>query len=71
MALQLVDNGYDVWMTNSRGTVYSNEHISLTVEDKQFWNFTFHEMAKYDVPANLHYIIWKTGSEKVVYFGHS
>lgn len=26
LALEFVDRGYDIWITNSRGTVYSNKH---------------------------------------------
>ena len=37
MALQLVDQGYDIWATNSRGNVFSNRHVKWTPEDKQFW----------------------------------
>lgn len=62
LALTLVDMGYDVWVTNSRGTVYSNEHVNFTVDDEEYWNFTFHEMAKYDVPGNLNYILSHTNA---------
>ena len=67
----MVDRGYDVWITNSRGTVYSNKHVKYDIKSPQYWNFTFTEMAKYDVPANLHYILEHTEAEQVVYFGHS
>jgi lysosomal acid lipase/cholesteryl ester hydrolase len=62
LSLELVDLGYDVWVTNSRGTVYSNQHLNLTVSDKDFWEFSYHEMGKYDVPANLRYILNTTGA---------
>jgi hypothetical protein len=58
-----VDLGYDIWITNSRGTVYSNSHLNYTTKDKEFWNFTFNEMGLYDVPANLEYIKAQTGFE--------
>lgn len=57
LSLQLVDMGYDVWATNSRGSAYSNRHVNYTVEDDEFWNFTMHEMGKYDVPANVRYVL--------------
>lgn len=71
LSLELVDLGYDIWVTNSRGTVYSNEHVNLTVNDKEYWNFTYHEMGVYDVPANLKYILSTTGFSQVIYIGHS
>ena len=61
LAFELVDRGYDVWVTNSRGTVFSNKHIKYNADQREFWNFTFNEMGQYDVPANLHYILEATG----------
>ena len=50
----LSDLGYDVWMTNNRGTQYSQQHTSLDAEeDNQFWEFSWAEMGLYDVPANI------------------
>ena len=66
-----MDLGYDVWITNSRGCVYSNTHLNYTVADKEYWNFTFNEMGIYDLPANLNYIKLVTGVDKVIYVGHS
>jgi len=54
-AFRLADKGYDVWMGNSRGNVYSRKHSSLDPDDDNdhstFWDFSFFEMAKYDLPA--------------------
>jgi len=44
-------------MTSSRGTIHSNKHAKYTVNDKQYWDFTVHEMALYDVPTYLNYIL--------------
>ena len=61
LALLLAGKGYDIWITNSRGSVYSNQHVNYSIKDSAFWDFSVHEMGKYDVPANLNYIISKTG----------
>lgn len=63
--------GYDLWIGNNRGTVNSLEHETLTSDDKAFWNFTFHEMGVYDLPANLDYVLNQTSSPKIFYLGHS
>ena len=63
MALELASSNYDIWITNSRGTVYSNDHIKYKVTDKEFWEFSFQEMGKYDVNANVNYILSSTGFE--------
>lgn len=71
LSLQLVELGYDVWSTNSRGSVFSNRHTSLDISDSRFWNFSMHEMGKYDVPANVHYVRDYTKFEQVIWLGHS
>lgn len=39
LALMLVDEGYEVWLLNSRGTRLSQGHKYLTVKDKKFWDY--------------------------------
>lgn len=73
LSLQLVDLGYDIWATNSRGTSYSNRHQNFTVDDHAFWNFTMNEMGMYDVPANVKYVLEHAQGnyQQVIWFGHS
>ena len=33
LAFVLADNGFDVWIANTRGTKYSRGHVSLDVND--------------------------------------
>ncbi|KAJ2954437.1 hypothetical protein O0L34_g2707 [Tuta absoluta] len=64
--------GYDVWMTNARGNYYSQSHMTLSTKSVEFWNFTWHEMGKYDLPAIIDYIREVKGSQENLYFiGHS
>jgi lysosomal acid lipase/cholesteryl ester hydrolase len=35
----LSDAGYDVWLGNARGNMYSRRHEYLTTHEKKFWNF--------------------------------
>lgn len=56
-AYTLAQEGYDLWFGNSRGTVNSLGHTSLDHhQDAQYWNFTFEDMARYDLPANIDFI---------------
>ena len=51
---------------------YSRGHISLNADiDNEYWQFTWDEMAKYDLPTELNYVLEKTGKEKIYYIGHS
>lgn len=67
----LADAGYDVWLGNSRGNTWSLKHKTLKPCQKEFWQFSFDEMGKYDIPAELNFIMNKTGQKDVYYIGHS
>lgn len=71
----LLENNFDVWLTNSRGNIFSTGHIdplkNSTNHSSEYWNFTYSEMAKYDVPGNIKYILNYTNQENLYYIGHS
>ncbi|EDS36646.1 lysosomal acid lipase [Culex quinquefasciatus] len=71
LAYLLSDNGYDVWLANVRGSRYSKEHLRLPVESKEYWDFTWHEIGYYDLPAMIDHVLNVTNSEKLFFIGHS
>jgi len=69
----LADAGYDVWMGNYRGNTYSRDHIFLNPDEQSggFWDFTWDEMAHYDLPAMIEKVLELTGETELFYAGHS
>lgn len=67
----LADKGFDVWLGNVRGNTYGRQHVNLSVDSDAFWNFTWDEMAKYDLPAMVNFILKKTGQPSLHYAAHS
>lgn len=66
----LADHGFDVWVGNVRGTHWSHGHVSLSVKDKDFWDWSWQELALFDLAEMLHYVNHITNS-KVFVVGHS
>ncbi|ENN77486.1 hypothetical protein YQE_06014, partial [Dendroctonus ponderosae] len=73
LAFYMSDRGYDVWLFNARGTELSRKHKTLNPnrDRKKFWNFSWNEIALFDLPATIDYIVRKTGADKLFYVGHS
>ncbi|BHF74486.1 hypothetical protein SprV_0501757200 [Sparganum proliferum] len=67
----LSDMGYDVWMSNSRGNIYSQSHRTLDLKNEQFWQFSWDDMAHNDLPATIEFVLNQTGKDKLFYVGHS
>ncbi|CAF3419845.1 unnamed protein product [Rotaria sp. Silwood1] len=68
----LADAGYDVWLGNMRGNYYSRAHVKYNPDhDEEFWDFSWDEMAKDDLPSMINYILNVTKYTQIGYIGHS
>ncbi|KAL5078985.1 hypothetical protein RYX36_007406, partial [Vicia faba] len=53
LAFLLADNGFDVWIANSRGTKYSHQHTSFSSNSSDYLNWSWDELVAYDLPATF------------------
>ncbi|EXC31335.1 Triacylglycerol lipase 2 [Morus notabilis] len=66
----LADNGFDVWIANTRGTRFSRKHKALDPSRPRFWNWSWDELVTFDLPAVFDFVYKETG-QKIDYVGHS
>merc|ERR1712216_331511 len=67
----LADAGYDVWLGNARGTRFGRAHSTLKEESPEFWAWSWDEIAKFDIPATVDFILKETSASSLNYIGHS
>ncbi|CAI5453277.1 unnamed protein product [Caenorhabditis angaria] len=65
------DAGFDVWLGNFRGNTYSKKHKNLKPSHSAFWEWSWDEMAKYDLPAMINKALEVSGQDHLYYMGHS
>ncbi|XP_030384539.1 lipase 3 [Scaptodrosophila lebanonensis] len=71
LAYNFADAGYDVWLGNARGNLYSRQNTKMSVNHPYFWKFSWHEIGAYDLPAMIDYVLAETGEKALHYVGHS
>ncbi|KAJ4729441.1 Lipase [Melia azedarach] len=70
LPLILADQGFDVWIANTRGTRFSRRHTSLDPTQPEFWNWSWDQLVAYDLPAIFDFVYSETG-QRINYVGHS
>ena len=59
-------------MGNSRGNKYSRNHRIWNPDNEdRYWDFSWDEVGKYDLPAVTDFILRKNGHSKLAYIAHS
>ncbi|XP_055523168.1 lipase 3-like [Wyeomyia smithii] len=71
LAFRLFDADFDVWLLNARGNTFSRRHATLSPDKERFWDFSWHEIGMFDLPAVIDYSLGMTGFKSLHYAGHS
>lgn len=73
LAYLLAKDGYDVWMGNARGNKHSRRHVRLSPDkDREtFWDFSWDEIGRFDLPAMIDYALRATNQPTLNYVGFS
>jgi len=54
---------------NSRGNTWSRAHATLSADDPRFWDFSWDDMAAFDLPALVNGVLQHTGHARLSYIG--
>ena len=69
----LTQAGYDVYLSNDRGTKNCMRHSTIdpVASPKEFFDYSYAEIGEYDIPANLNYVKQhiRQGGMTVTYIG--
>jgi len=68
----LSNEGFDVWLGNARGNVFSIKNTKMSIDSTEFWDAVdLDQMAAIDVPTILSYVRSASNVPKVHWVGHS
>ena len=54
---------------NSRGNTWSRAHDTVSADDPSFWDFSWDDMAEYDLPATIAAVLRLTGQSRIGFVG--
>ena len=71
LGFMLASEGYQVYLANSRGNRYSTGILPHAPRSRAYWEWSFDEMAQYDLPAVISAIKQRAGASSVPIVAHS
>ena len=70
LAMQMMEMGFDVYLSNISGTDYSYNKM-YSSDQPEYWQMDWRKYGVYDMPAFVGEIRKRNGGKKVAYVGHS
>lgn len=70
LAFMMANSGYEVWIGNTRSSNFTYGHLKYTRKDKEFWNWTWDDLVKTDLPTMLQHV-YNSSKAKIYYVGYS
>ena len=69
----LLNEGFDVWLGNIRGNVFSQNHLTKNTKDLSgdFYTYTLDDFVQYDLPSMINYVKGRINGKKMSYIAHS
>ena len=69
----LLKEGFDVWLGNIRGNIFSHGHVTKNPDDSKsgYDDYSIDDFVQYDLPAMIKLVKSRTGGKKMSYVGHS
>ena len=69
----LLKEGFDIWLGNIRGNIFSYRHVSKNPKDPNsgYNDYSIDNLVANDLPAMIKYVRSRTGNKKIIYIGHS
>lgn len=60
-----------MWLGNTRGSFWSHGHTTIPSSDRKYWDWTWDDIAEFDLPALLLHVAGVTLEPRVFFIGHS
>ncbi|XP_055600175.1 lipase 1-like [Uranotaenia lowii] len=68
---KLLQAGYEVWLGNSRASPENAGHTRFSNTSDSYWDFSFHEIGYYDMPALIDAALVTSGHKKLHLIAYS
>jgi lysosomal acid lipase/cholesteryl ester hydrolase len=70
LAFSLANAGHEVWIGNTRSTIYTFGHVLYQRQQKEFWNWNWDDLVSKDLPSML-YAVYNHTQQPLFYVGYS